>query len=43
MARLTQGDRAPNGDVIAVNDEIVQLADLWPKAPTLLTFLRHFG
>lgn len=41
--KLKPGDLAPNGVVIDVNDQPVELETLWADGPTFLTFLRHFG
>ncbi len=41
--QLNIGDHAPNGLVRDVQGNEVQIASLWGKGTTLLTFLRHFG
>lgn len=41
--QLNVGDRAPDGLVRDTQGNEVQLASLWGKGTTLLTFLRHFG
>jgi hypothetical protein len=42
-SRLHIGASAPNLVLTGVQNQPVNLADLWPNGPTLLTFLRHFG
>jgi hypothetical protein len=41
--RLKVGIIAPNLTLVNVKNQPINLADLWPTGPTLLTFLRHFG
>jgi hypothetical protein len=41
--RLHIGMPAPSLVLANVHDQPINLADLWPTGPTLLTFLRHFG
>lgn len=40
---LDPGTAAPDGVALDIDENEVQLASLWEKGPTLLTFLRHFG
>ena len=41
--RLKVGTLAPNLTLVNVKNQPINLAELWPTGPTLLTFLRHFG
>jgi hypothetical protein len=43
VTHLHKGDLAPNGTVLDVKGQPVELSSLWRGGPTLLTFLRHFG
>jgi peroxiredoxin len=42
-SRLQIGTFAPNLTLVNVQNQPINLADLWANGPTLLTFLRHFG
>jgi hypothetical protein len=42
-SRLQIGASAPNLVLAGVQNQPVNLADVWLNGPTLLTFLRHFG
>lgn len=42
-SRLQIGMSAPDLMLLNVQNQPINLADLWPTGPTLLTFLRHFG
>jgi hypothetical protein len=41
--RLSPGDQVPAGIATDVDEQKVDLTQLWKEGPTLLTFLRHFG
>jgi hypothetical protein len=41
--RLLPGDQAPDAVVLDLTGSEVHLASLWPHAPLMLNFVRHFG
>ncbi|MDX2075763.1 MAG: hypothetical protein SFZ02_04995 [bacterium] len=41
--RLMVGDTAPALTLINSEGNAVELADIWAKGNTVITFLRHFG
>lgn len=43
MAKLKQGDAAPDATVLDENGREVRLSSLWQDGPVVLVFLRHFG
>lgn len=43
MARLQEGDLAPDMTLVDAQGQEVTLSSHWAQGPVLMVFLRHFG
>lgn len=43
VTHLQAGDKVPNVVLLDIQGNSLETDTLWVAAPTLLTFLRHFG